>query len=46
MFAAAATLEEEDEELRQQQVLEGLPWAFTITREARGEWASLDPPNR
>ncbi len=37
---------EVDEETMQQQVLEGLPWAFTITREARAEWASLDPPNR
>ena len=44
----AATEEdaEEDEDLQQQQVLEGLPWAFTITSKARTEWASLDPPNR
>lgn len=37
---------EEDEDLKQQQVLEGLPWGFTITSKARQEWTHMDPPNR
>lgn len=37
---------EEDEDLKQQQVLEGLPWGFTITSKARQEWTNMDPPNR
>ena len=37
---------DEDQEIVQQQALEGLPWAFIITREARAEWASLDPVDR
>ncbi|KAK9854785.1 hypothetical protein WJX84_000152 [Apatococcus fuscideae] len=45
-FADLEEEAEENEDLKQQQVLEGLPWAFTITSKARTEWASMDPPNR